>query len=120
MANAVQSLGTATIINVADKKALGGKLTNLAFPLMGQTLGGKPLSLNATDAIFWLANVGPTIKKGALVKGLTGLAIKKFAEAFDYIDPPFPLNTNDPNATNVTLARQQRAMAAAPMRATYR
>lgn len=115
--DAVQSLGVSTIVNVVDKKALGGRLTTAGVNI-GQTLNGKALSLNATDAITLMAVVGSPgnwMKKNGMLKAAITLGVKKFAEAFDYIDPPTPLAAADPNATNVTLARQRREMEVSPM-----
>lgn len=107
IADAVQSLGTSTIVNVVDKKALQGKLTSAGVAI-GQTINGKALTLNATDAIVLMATVGAPgnwLKKNGLMKAGITLAVKKVAEAFDYIDPPTPMDAANPNATNVTFGR---------------
>lgn len=87
ISDAVQGLGVGTIVNVIDKKALQGKLTAAGVSI-GQTLNGKPLCLNVTDVITYMLIAGTSFKKGALMKGGISIAVKKFAEAFDYIDPP--------------------------------
>lgn len=87
--DAAQGLGIGTIWNVADKKFLGGKLTAMGVSL-GQTVNGKPLCLNVTDALTYASVVGlkSPLAKGNLVKGAIAVGIKKVFEAFDYIDPP--------------------------------
>lgn len=106
--NAVNGFGAGTFANLADKKLLKGKLSSLGFPL-GQSINSKPITLNATDALTVAVVNGIKIPKTKdfLAIGIT-LAIKKWAEAMDYIDPFEPMDLNDSNATNVTRGRHQR------------
>lgn len=101
-------LGAGTIANIFDKKVLKGKLTSSGIGL-GQSINGKPVTLNGTDVVTLLITNGLKVPtKGSIISTGITLAIKKWAEAFDYIDPPQTLPTSDPRATNVTLARMQR------------
>jgi len=101
---------------VADKKLLQGKLTAAGINL-GQTLNGKPLTLNLTDALTWFVIGGMKLKLSSreLITIVSTIGVKKVFEAFDYIDPPTTLSTHDPRATNVSMARQQREQYVAPM-----
>ena len=88
--DAMLSLGVGTTVNVIDKKALQGKMTAAGVSI-GQTLNGKPLCVNVTDLITVMLVVGsPTnwTKKSGMIKAAVCFGVKKFAEAFDYIDPP--------------------------------
>jgi hypothetical protein len=88
---AVQGLGVGTLANVADKKLLQGKLTAYGIPLGAQTINGKPLTLNGTDALTYVAINGIKIpSKGNIITTLITLGVKKYFEAYDYIDPPAP------------------------------
>ena len=97
--DAAQGLGIGTIWNVADKRLLSGRLTAMGVSI-GQTLNGKPLCLNVTDALTYASVVGlkSPLAKGNLIKGAVAVGIKKVFEAFDYIDPPNPVFTQPANA----------------------
>lgn len=107
--NAVKGIGVGTLANVADKKLLQGKLTAAGISL-GQNINGKPVTLNLTDALTWFVISGMKLKLSTkeLITIVSTIGIKKVFEAYDYIDPPQPLNLQDPRATNVTHGRQAR------------
>lgn len=117
LGDAVQGIGVGTLANVADKKLLQGKLTAAGVGL-GQTINGKPLTINLTDALTWfiISKGKIRISSRELMTILGTIGVKKVFEAFDYIDPPTPLASADPRATNVTMARQNREQAPAAPR----
>ena len=113
IADAVQSLGVSTIVNVVDKK-LGGKAAaaGVNIPFATTFFNNKPLSLNVTDIIVLMAVVGSPsnwLKKKNLVSAGVAFGVKKFAEAFDYIDPD--IEGIPANKTNITVARENRQAA---------
>ncbi len=87
----VLGLGTGTLANVADKKLLKGKLTSMGIAL-GFSIAGKPVTLNLTDVLTYLAinkfSLKFTSKK--IFATMVSLGAKKFFELNDYIDPPKP------------------------------
>lgn len=100
----VLGIGVGTLINVADKKFLAGRLTAAGLSL-GRTLNGKPLTLNVTDAATLMSTTGLDLKPRGLMTGGIVLGVKKVFEAFDYIDPPTPMLSG--NTTNVTERRMK-------------
>ena len=112
LGNAVRGIGVGTLANVADKKFLGGRLTAAGISL-GQNINGKPVTLNATDALTWFAVSGFKLKVNTkeLITIFSTLGAKKYFELMDYIDPPTPMASENPNATNVTMARQKQMVA---------
>lgn len=103
--NVVDGLGVGTLINVADKKFLGGKLTTTGFPLGGRTINGKPLTLNITDAATAFVVTKGKFSTKYIVPIIAAVGVKKYFEAYDYIDPYQP-----PGVSNATVAAQTMAM----------
>lgn len=88
LAKPIKGLGTGTLVNIADKKFLGGRLTAIGVPL-GKTLNGKPLNINATDVLtYFITTGGLKVSKKDLISGIVTVGVKKVGEAFDWIDPP--------------------------------
>lgn len=87
--NVVKGLGVGTIANVIDKKFTGGMLTRYGIGF-GQSINGKPLTVNVTDIVTYYATTGGLkFSKKDLITGGIAIAAKKIGEAYDYIDPPF-------------------------------
>ena len=103
----VYGAGGGTAANIFDKKLTQGKISAAGIQL-GKTLNGKPLTLNGTDVVALAITNGikmPT--RGSAIAMAVTLGIKKYFEAYDYIDPYEPMDQNDKNATNVTRANHR-------------
>lgn len=91
LGDAVKGIGAGTLVNVADKKFLGGRVTRLGIPL-GRSINGKALTLNATDVLtYFVVSGGLKVDKKHIGTGLATVGAKKIAELYDWIDPPFSI-----------------------------
>jgi hypothetical protein len=84
----VKGLGGGALFNIADKKLAKGWFTQHGVKLGAQTINGKQLTLNLTDAGALLITNGLKVPKTKdIIWMLAILGIKKYAEAYEYIDP---------------------------------
>ena len=101
LGSAVTGLGVGTLVNVADKQFLGGRMASygLAIP-GGYTVDGKALNINGTDVATYVAINGIRVpSKGGLLTALITIGVKKYAELKGWIDP---MEYNYSNNTTTT------------------